>query len=118
VACFSACCRFCPGFTLKLSLPDADYHGAVPATIIAKPNSNWHASIPGAIWVNFSGSGYANDAAGVYNYYVQFTTKGTATVTGEFSSDNMGTVYIGGGDIAGLSGPFGLKRVWFRLVHL
>ncbi|HTV07478.1 MAG TPA: PEP-CTERM sorting domain-containing protein [Candidatus Aquilonibacter sp.] len=70
------------------------YNGA--AKNVATPNGAWTASIPGAIWINTTGGNNDYVANGAYIYTVQFTLSSTSDLSGEFASDNAGTVSLTG----------------------
>jgi len=65
-----------------------------PAVDILNPNAGWLASIPGATWVNVSGSGTAADPAGTYYYITTFITTGASLLSGSFAADNDASVYV------------------------
>ena len=70
------------------------------AVLVANPNPGWNANIPGAQWINTSGSGSANDPAGIYTYTASFSTTGSDLVTGTFAADNDAAVYVDGVELA------------------
>lgn len=64
-------------------------------------NAAWTASIPGAVWVNTSGSGNTNVPDGSYVYTTTFTLSSLSNLSGTFASDNAASAILSGGSIVG-----------------
>lgn len=89
---------------VNLSTGTATYTvtGPVSGTAIdSTANAAWTASIPGAVWVNTSGSGNTNVADGSYVYSTMFTLSSASNLSGSFASDNAASVFLSGGTIIG-----------------
>jgi hypothetical protein len=89
---------------VNLSTGTAAYTVTGPVSgpaIDSTTNSAWTASIPGAVWVNTSGSGTASVANGAYVYTTTFTLGSTSNLSGLFASDNVASVFLSGGSIVG-----------------
>ncbi len=82
------------------------YSSGMPAGAICKNmdcsavpvsgNPGWGANIPGATWVNFSGTDdyNADNPNGTYEFYTLFVGTGGSTLSGSFASDNAATLTL------------------------
>ena len=85
--------------TVNLSTGTAAYtystpNGTGPAKL-SGTNPAWGASIPGAQWINDSGSATTSEAVGTYTYTTTFTVGSLSSFTGSFASDNNATIELG-----------------------
>ena len=75
--------------------------GATSTAVDSTANPAWTASIPGAVWINTSGSGTTNVPDGSYVYTTTFTLSSLSNLSGSFASDNAATALLSGGSIVG-----------------
>jgi hypothetical protein len=90
---------------LNLSSGTAAYSVTEPSstTITAldsTANPGWTLTIPGATWINTTGSGTTNVANGLYVYTTTFTLSSASNLSGSYTSDNGAMVFLSGGSIS------------------
>ena len=89
---------------INLSSGTATYTVTGPASGTAAPSSTnplWTANIPGAVWINLTGSGTGISPNGAYVYTTMFTLTSDSNLSGSFASDNIASAFLTGGSIVG-----------------
>lgn len=90
---------------LNLSSGSATYNvtfnGSTSTALVSDANAAWTATIPGASWINTTGSGGASVADGTYLYTTTFTLTSPSDVSGAVAADNGAVVSLSGGGISG-----------------
>jgi len=77
------------------------FNSATSTAVSSTANPGWTASIPGAVWVNTTGSGTASAPNGAYVYSTTFTLNSMSNLSGSFASDNAAMAFLSGGSIVG-----------------
>lgn len=90
---------------VNLSTGTATYtvtSGATTTTAVdSTANAAWTTTIPGAIWINTTGSGSQSVPNGPYVFATTFTLTSESDLSGSFLSDNAASLYLSGGSISG-----------------
>jgi PEP-CTERM motif len=76
--------------------------GAIPAIVCSDLNKSWVANTASSQWINATGDGDDLEPGGLYIYTLTFSLDGfdpsTASILGEWASDNNSDVYLNGVD--------------------
>lgn len=77
------------------------FNSTTSTALVSTANSAWTATIPGASWINTTGSGTANVPDGTYLYTTSFTLSSASDLSGSVAADNGAVVSLSGGGISG-----------------